>query len=132
MELSKALTISALGLQVQGARLRALAATLANQDAAASSSTVGPKRQGVGSPAARPARGPGAEAVNASWSGPRGGERAPRLSPARAITRFQNSRRSPDADISTNGGSAHPIQDANLAVLEATRLLLTRTLDMLR
>ena len=128
MELSKALTISSLGLQVQGARLRALAAALANQDAAASSSTVGPQRRGVGSPAKRPDRNPRVEAVHAS----RSGVKASRPSPARAMPPLQGFRYLPDADIPADGRDAHPIQDANLAVLEATRLLLTRTMDMLR
>lgn len=110
MNLSNALTISSHGLQMPGDRLRALAATLAGQDASASPSTVGSGRQSGGNPAKRRVRLSTARAT----SGPRGGLY------------------SPDLDASAEGGNAHLTHDANLAVLDATRSLLTRALDMLR
>ena len=116
MDISKALTLSAHGLQVRDDRLRAIAAALAAPVAPVPPLLAGPYRwemPGLG------AEGPGAP------RSPRGAARPQGAAPRRRAPR-------PEAGGFTKPGDEGRARDANLDALGAARSLLTRTIDMLR
>lgn len=134
MKLSKALTLSARTSRLQDARLRTIAATLANQDARGPSAAVRSHRREVAGPDGGLGFGLGDEAVLARQRAPEGGEPPVRLAPSAAPC-LQECMRELDMDRSAGLSSAGAPQrsgDANLNVMEATRTLLTRTIEMLR
>ena len=123
MDISKALALSARGLQVQSTRLRAVAAAISDQDAPVPSPTAELRRR----------------EVCHSWGhldAPRGaadlGGPSARLGSSRATPRSRSVLLGSDAGSSTEETEARSTRNANSHVVEATRLLLTRTIELLR
>lgn len=135
MKLSKALTLSVRTLRIQDARLRTIAATLANQDARGPSSAARPHRREVAGPDRSLSFGSGDEAVLARPRASEGGEPLIRSASPSTAPCLQEYMRELDRDGSAGLSGAGELQgsgDANLNVMEATRSLLTRTIEMLR
>lgn len=134
MKLSKALTLSARAARPQDARLRTIAATLANQDARGPSAAVRPQRRGVAGPDGGLSFGSGDEAALARQHASERNEPPVRLALSAAPC-LQECMRELDMDRSaglSGAGASRRSGDANLNVMEATRSLLTRTIEMLR
>lgn len=135
MDLTKALTISAQGMDVQSTRLRVISENLANQDTTGSTPGADPYRRKTVSFENRMDRALGTETVRVKEIGRDHGSLAQRYDPSH-----------PAADAggyvkTANVNSFVEVMDmreaqrsysANLQVLEVTRGMLTRVIGMLK
>lgn len=135
MDLSKALTVSARGMQVQTARLRVIAENIANQGTTASSPDAEPYRRKIISFENRLDRALGAEAVRVRRIATQGGELPTRFEPSHPAANPQGYVRTPNVNSFIEVMDMREAQgaySANLNVMEVTRSMLTRTIEMLR
>ncbi len=135
MDITKALTISARGMEAQTTRLRTIAENLANQDTTGSTPGADPYRRKVVLFENRMDRALGAKTVDVERIEAAPGDFPKRYDPS-----------NPGADATgyvatPNVNSFVEIMDmreaqrsysANLNVMEATRTMLTRTIEMLK
>ena len=135
MDITKALAISARGMEAQTTRLRTIAENLANQDTTGSTPGALPYRRKVVLFENRMDRALGVETVDVERIAPAPGDFPKRYDPS-----------NPAADASgyvaiPNVNSFVEVMDmreaersysANLNVMQATRTMLTRTIEMLK
>ncbi|MDR3538897.1 MAG: flagellar basal body rod protein FlgC [Acetobacteraceae bacterium] len=135
MDLTKALSVSASGMDVQTTRLRVIAENLANQDTTGSTPGADAYRRKTISFESRMDSSLGTETVRVSKIGHDNSDLPQRYDPA-------NPAANPQGYVKTsNVNSFIEIMDmreaersysANLSVMQATRSMLNRTIDMLK
>lgn len=135
MDLDRALRISAAGMQAQATRLRVVAENLANADSTGQSPGADPYRRKTVTFANRLDRALGTETVRAARIGTSPVPFPQRYDPAHPAADERGYVKMPNvssviemADMREAQGS----YSANLSVLEATRGMLTRTIEALR
>ena len=135
MELDKALAISARGMQAQTTRLRTIAENLANQDTTASTPEGEPYRRKLITFENRVDRELGAETVRVKGIAPDKGELPVRFDPSHPAADDKGYVRTPNVNSFVEVMDMREAQraySANLNVMEATRSMLTRAIEMLR
>lgn len=135
MDLDKALTISARGMQVQTTRLRTIAENLANQDTTASTPQGEPYRRKLIAFENRVDRELGAETVRVKDISPDKGDLPVRFDPSHPAADERGYVRVPNVNSFVEVMDMREAQraySANLNVMEVTRSMLTRTIEMLR
>ena len=135
MDLETALTISARGMDAQTTRLRVIAENLANQDATASSPGGTPYRRKTVSFADRMDRALGVELVSVRQVGEDNSELPQRYDPGNPAADANGYVRMPNVNPFVevmDMREAERSYSANLAVLQATRGMLSRAIDLLK
>jgi len=135
MDLERALRISAAGMQAQSMRLRVVAENLANRDSTGQAPGAEPYRRRVVTFANRLDRELGASTVQVARVAPAPGEFPQRFDPAHPAADARGYVRTPNVDSLVEMMDMREAQrsyGANLAVLEASRGMLTRTIEALR
>ena len=135
MDIDKALTISARGMQVQTTRLRTIAENLANQDTTASTPQGEPYRRKLIAFENRVDRELGAETVRVKEITPDKGNLPLRFDPSHPAADDKGYVRVPNVNSFVEVMDMREAQrayNANLNVMEVTRSMLTRTIEMLR
>lgn len=135
MELNKALTISARGMQAQTTRLRTIAENLANQDTTASTPEAEPYRRKLITFENRVDRELGAETVRVKRIAPDKGELPTRFDPSHPAADAKGYVRTPNVNSFVEVMDMREAQraySANLNVMEVTRSMLSRAIEMLR
>ncbi len=135
MDIESALRISAAGMNVQGTRLRVVAENLANRDSTGQSPGADPYRRRTVTFANRLDREIGANTVRVSRVGTAQGEFPLRFDPSHPAANAQGYVRTPNVDSLVETMDMREAQrsySANLGVLEASRAMLTRTIEALR
>ena len=135
MDLERALRISAAGMQAQATRLRVVAENLANRDSTGESPGADPYRRRTVTFAARLDRSLGARSVQVSRVGTQPGEFPRRFEPGHPAADAQGYVRTPNVDSLIEVMDMREAQrsySANLAVLEASRGMLSRVIETLR
>ena len=135
MDLDRALRISAAGMQAQSLRLRVVAENLANRDSTGEAPGADPYRRKTVTFANRLDRATGTATVRVSRIGTTAGD-FPRVhDPAHPAADASGYVKRPDVDSLVEMMDMREAQrgySANLSVLEATRGMLTRTIEALR
>jgi len=135
MDIAKALALSAHGMDVQTARLRTIAENLANQDTTGSKPGAEPYRRKLITFENRMDSALGTEAVRVRNIAPDRGELPKRYDPSHPAADAA------DYVLTPNVNSFVEVMDmreaqraytANLNVMEATRSMLTRTIELLK
>lgn len=135
MDLDRALRISAAGMQAQATRLRVVAENLANRDSTGETPGAEPYRRKTVTFQNRVDRALGVATVGVSRISPAQGEFPLRYDPSHPAADARGYVRVPNVDslIETmDMREAQRSYAANLAVLEVTRGMLTRTIEALR
>ncbi len=135
MDIAKALTVSARGMAVQTARLRTIAENLANQDTTGSDPSVGPYRRKVISFENRMDRALGAETVQVKSITTDKGDLPQRFDPSHPAADAKGYVKTPNVNSFVEIMDMREAQrgySANLNVMEVTRSMLTRTLELLK
>ena len=135
MELNKALTISARGMQAQTTRLRTIAENLANQDTTASTPEAEPYRRKLITFENRVDRELGADTVRVKRIATDKGELPLRFDPSHPAADAKGYVRTPNVNSFVEVMDMREAQraySANLNVMEVTRSMLTRAIEMLR
>lgn len=135
MDIESALRISAAGMNVQGTRLRVVAENLANRDSTGQSPGADPYRRRTVTFANQLDREIGTNTVRVSRVGTAQGEFPLRFDPAHPAANAQGYVRTPNVDSLVETMDMREAQrsySANLGVLEASRAMLTRTIEALR
>ena len=135
MDINKALTLSARGMSVQTARLRTIAENLANQDTTGSQPGMEPYRRKVISFENRLDRALGAEAVRVKSIATAKGDLPQRFDPSHPAADAKGYVQTPNVNSFVEVMDMREAQraySANLNVMEVTRSMLTRTLEMLK
>lgn len=135
MDITKALTISARGMDVQTARLRTIAENLANQDTTGSTPGAEPYRRKVISFENRMDAALGATAVRVKTIAPDKGELPTRFDPSHPAADAKGYVKTPNVNSFIEVMDMREAQrgySANMNVMEVTRSMLTRTIDMLK
>ena len=135
MDLDRALRISAAGMQAQSLRLRVVAENLANHDSTGESPGADPYRRKTVTFANRLDRALGAETVRVSRIGTAPGEFPQVHDPSHPAADEAGYVKRPNVDSLIEMMDMREAQrgySANLSVLEATRGMLTRTIEALR
>jgi len=135
MELDRALRASAAGMAAQSTRLRVVAENLANRDSTGDAPGADPYRRRTVSFAERVDRATGARAVAVSRVGQAAGEFPRHYDPAHPAADAAGYVRTPNVDSLIEVMDMREAQrsySANLSVMEATRGMLTRTIEALR
>ncbi|MDE2006008.1 MAG: flagellar basal body rod protein FlgC [Rhodospirillales bacterium] len=135
MDLSKALSISAAGMNAQGTRLRVIAENLANQDTTGSSPGAPPYRRKTVTFANRLNRTEGVRLVQVARVGEDPSEFPLRYDPTNPAADAKGYVRLPNVNSfieMMDMREAERSYDANLSVMQATRAMLTRTIDLLK
>lgn len=135
MELDKALAISSRGMQAQTTRLRTIAENLANQDTTASTPEGEPYRRKLIAFENRVDRELGAETVRVKGITPDKGQLPVRFDPSHPAADDKGYVRVPNVNSFVEVMDMREAQrayNANLNVMEVTRSMLTRTIEMLR
>ncbi|MBR0656393.1 flagellar basal body rod protein FlgC [Plastoroseomonas arctica] len=135
MDIESALRISAAGMNVQGTRLRVVAENLANRDSTGQTPGGDPYRRRTVTFANRLDREIGANTVRVSRVGTAQGEFPLRFDPSHPAANAQGYVRTPNVDSLVETMDMREAQrsySANLGVLEASRAMLTRTIEALR
>jgi flagellar basal-body rod protein FlgC len=135
MDLDRALRISAAGMQVQSARLRVVAENLANRDSTGESPGADPYRRKTVTFAARLEPGAGAAVVQVRRVGTDPSEFPLRHEPSHPAADARGYVKTPNVNSLIEMMDMREAQrsySANLAVLEVTRGMLTRTIEALR
>ena len=135
MDLENALRISAAGMQVQAVRLRVVAENLANQDSTGQSAGADPYRRKTVTFANKLDRQMGAESVEVRRVGTAPGEFPQVHDPSHPAADARGYVKQPNVDSLVEMMDMREAQrsySANLAVLETTRGMLTRTIEALR
>jgi len=135
MDLQKALTISAQGMTVQTSRLRVIAENLANQDTTGTSPETQPYRRKTITFANSMDRTLGAETVRVKKIGRDMGELPLRFDPSHPAADERGYVRVPNVNSFVevmDMKEAERSYSANLNVLQVSRGMLTRAIDMLK
>ena len=135
MDIAKALTVSARGMAVQTARLRTIAENLANQDTTGSAPGADPYRRKVISFENRMDRLLGAETVRVKGISTDKGDLPRKFDPSHPAADPTGYIRTPNVNSFVEIMDMREAQrgySANLNVMEVTRSMLTRTLELLK
>jgi len=135
MDLDRALRISAAGMQAQSMRLRVVAENLANRDSTGQSPGADPYRRKTVTFARRLDRAIGAETVQVSRVGTDASAFPLRYDPSHPAADARGYVKMPNVNSLVEVMDMREAQrsySANLAVLEITRGMLTRTIEALR
>jgi flagellar basal-body rod protein FlgC len=135
MDLDSALRISAAGMQAQATRLRVVAENLANRDSTGQSPGADPYRRKTVTFANRLDRSLGAETVQVRRIGMAPGDFPQVHDPSHPAADGEGYVKRPNVDSLVEMMDMREAQrsySANLAVLETTRGMLTRTIEALR
>lgn len=135
MDITKALALSARGMDVQTARLRTIAENLANQDTTGSTPGADPYRRKVITFENRMDRALGMTTVRVKEIGPGKGELPRRFDPSHPAADEKGYVRTPNVNSFIEIMDMREAQrgySANLNVMEVTRSMLTRTIELLR
>lgn len=135
MDITKALTISARGMDVQTARLRTIAENLANQNTTGSTPGAEPYRRKVISFENRMDAALGATTVRVKTIVPDQGELPTRFDPSHPAADAKGYVRTPNVNSFIEIMDMREAQrgySANMNVMEVTRSMLTRTIEMLK
>ncbi len=135
MDIAKALAISARGMDVQTARLRIIAENLANQDSTGSTPGAEPYRRKVISFENRMDKALGVETVRVRNVAPDRSELPQRFDPSHPAADAKGYVRTPNVNSFIEVMDMREAQrgySANLNVMEVTRAMLTRTIELLK
>ena len=135
MDITKALAISARGMDVQTARLRIIAENLANQDTTGSTPGADPYRRKVITFENRMDEALGAPAVRVKNIAPDKSELPTRYDPSHPAADAKGYVRTPNVNSFIEVMDMREAQrgySANMNVMEVTRSMLTRTIEMLK
>lgn len=135
MDIERALALSARGMDVQTARLRTIAENLANQDTTGSAPGVEPYRRKLITFENRIDWALGTETVRVKSIAPDRGELPRRYDPSHPAADAAGYVRTPNVNSFVEVMDMREAQrsySANLNVMEATRSMLTRTIDLLK
>ena len=135
MDITKALTISARGMDVQTARLRTIAENLANQDTTGSTPGAEPYRRKVITFENRMDAALGATTVRVKTIAPDQGELPTRFDPSHPAADTKGYVKTPNVNSFIEVMDMREAQrgySANMNVMEVTRSMLTRTIEMLK
>ena len=135
MDLSTAVTLSARGMDAQGTRLRVIAENLANQDSAATTPGGEPYQRKTVSFQNRLDRQVGAETVRVREIGRDRSEYPLRFEPGNPAADKSGYVKTPNVNSFVELMDMREAQrsyTANLSVMQATRAMLTRTIEMLK
>ncbi len=135
MDLSKTLTISGSGLETQSTRLRVIAENLANQDSTATSPGADPYRRKTVSFSNRMDRAIGVETVRIRQIARDQASFPLRHDPSHPAANARGYVKLPNVNSFVevmDMRDAERSYRANLAVIQATRGMLTRTIEMLK
>ena len=135
MDIDKALAVSARGMDVQTARLRTIAENLANQDTTGSTPGAAPYRRKVITFENRMDRAIGTEAVRVKTIQPDRSQLPEKFDPSHPAADTRGYIRTPNVNSFVEVMDMREAQrgySANLNVLEVTRGMLTRTIDLLK
>ncbi len=135
MDLQKALTISARGMTVQTSRLRVIAENLANQDTTGTSPQTQPYRRKTITFANAMDRSVGAETVRVKKIGRDMGDLPLRYDPSHPAADERGYLRVPNVNSFVevmDMKEAERSYSANLNVLQVSRSMLTRAIEMLK
>lgn len=135
MDLDRALRISAAGMQAQSTRLRVVAENLANRDSTGQSPGADPYRRKTVTFGARLDRAQGTQTVEVRRIGTAPGEFPQQHDPSHPAADARGYVKQPNVDSLVEMMDMREAQrsySANLSVLEATRGMLTRTIEALR
>ena len=134
-DLTKSLTISASGMDAQTIRLRVIAENLANQDTTGASPGADPYRRKTVTFENRLDTAPGTETVAVKRVGKDTGDLPTRYDPSNPAANAQGYVKLPNVNSFTEMMDMREAQrsyNANLAVMQATRGMLTRTIELLK
>ena len=135
MDIATALAVSAHGMDAQTARLRTIAENLANQDTTGSVPGAEPYRRKVITFENRMDRALGTEAVRVKSISPDHSALPQRFDPSHPAADAAGYVRTPNVNSFVEIMDMREAQrsySANLNVMEVTRTMLTRTIDMLK
>ena len=135
MDINKALAVSSRGMAVQTARLRTIAENLANQDTTGSVAGAEPYRRKVISFENRLDRALGTETVRVKSIATDKSDLPQRFDPSHPAADAKGYVRTPNVNSFIEVMDMREAQrgySANLNVMEVTRSMLTRTLDLLK
>jgi len=135
MELSKALNISAQGMDVQTTRLRVIAENLANQDTTATSASGKPYRRKTITFANQMDRALGVEMVHVKQIGEDKTDLPKRYEPGNPAADANGYVQTPNVNSFVevmDMREAERSYSANLSVMQTVRGMLTRTIEMLK
>jgi len=135
MDITKALAISARGMEVQTARLRTIAENLANQDTTGSTPGADAYRRKVITFENRMDHALGTETVRVKEIAPDKGDLPQRFDPSHPAADAKGYVRTPNVNSFIEVMDMREAQrgySANLNVMEVTRAMLTRTIDLLK
>jgi flagellar basal-body rod protein FlgC len=135
MDLDKALGIAARGMDAQTARLRVIAENLANQDTTGSTSGADPYRRKTVTFQNSLDRQLGGDAVSIKQVGQDAAEFPLRYDPSNPAANADGYVKLPNVNSLVevmDMREAERSYNANLAVMQATRSMLTRTIDLLK
>ena len=134
-DLTKSLTISASGMDAQTIRLRVIAENLANQDTTGSSPGADPYRRKTITFANRLDKASGSDAVTVKDIGHDKGDLPLRYEPGNPAANPQGYVKLPNVNSFVEMMDMREAQrsyNANLAVMQATRSMLNRTIEILK
>ncbi len=134
-DLTKSLTTSASGMDAQTIRLRVIAENLANQDSTGSSPGADPYRRKTVTFENRLDAATGAETVTIKQIGKDTGDLPLRYDPSNPAANAQGYVKLPNVNSFTEMMDMREAQrsyNANLAVMQATRSMLNRTIELLK
>lgn len=135
MDISKALSISASGMEAQTTRLRVIAENLANQDTTGSSPGAEPYRRKTVTFGDEVDRASGAEMVEVTDIGQDMSDFPMRFDPGHPAADKNGYVRTPNVNSFVEVMDMREAQrsyDANVSVMQVTRGMLSRTIDMLK
>jgi flagellar basal-body rod protein FlgC len=135
MDLSKALDVAAAGMAAQGTRLRVIAENLANQDSTGASPGADAYRRKTVLFENRLDRAAGVETVRVKRIGHDSSELPLRYEPSHPAANAQGYVREPNVNSFVEVMDMRKAQrsyNANLAVMQVTRNMLTRAIEMLK
>ncbi len=135
MDLTKALSISASGMDAQGTRLRVIAENLANQDTTGASPGANPYRRKTVTFADTVDSQAGTKLVTVEQVGEDPSAFPLRYDPSNPAANAQGYVKLPNVNSfieMMDMRDAERSYDANLSVMQATRSMLTRTIDLLK
>lgn len=135
MDIAKALAVSARGMDAQTARLRVIAENLANQETTGSTPGAAPYRRKVITFENRIDRALGTETVRVKAIAPDEGALPQRFDPSHPAADAQGYVKTPNVNSFIEVMDMREAQrsySANLNVLEVTRSMLTRTIELLK
>jgi flagellar basal-body rod protein FlgC len=135
MDLTKAMTISARGMDAQSARLKVIAQNLANQNTTADAPGGSPYRRKTVTFESKMDQAVGAETVRIKQISPDMSDFPTRYDPSHPAANAQGYVQTPNVNSFVevmDMKEAQSSYSANLNVMQVSRSMLTRTIDMLK